>query len=46
MLRRAARRADPGELHLAAFRSGAVQFTVVRVEGTERESAVFAVDLA
>jgi hypothetical protein len=45
VLRWAAKRAKAGELHLVAFRSGPAQFTVVRVQGPERESDVFAVAL-
>ncbi len=43
VLRWAAKRAAPGELHLVAFRSGSAQFSVVRVKGPERESDVFVV---
>ena len=43
VLKWAAKNAKRGELHLVAFKSGPLQFTVVRVEGADRESAVFVV---
>ena len=39
----AAKRAKRQELHFVAFKTGPAKFTVVRVDGTERESAVFEV---
>jgi hypothetical protein len=43
VLKWAAKRAKRGELHLVAFKSGPSEFTVVRVQGSKRESAVFEV---
>lgn len=39
----AAKRAKPNELHLVAFKTGPAEFTVIRIRGAERDSAVFAV---
>jgi hypothetical protein len=46
VLKWAAKNAKHGELHLVAFKSGSLQFTVVRAEGVKRESAVFEVAVA
>ena len=43
VLKWAAKKAKRGELHLVAFKSGPSEFTVVRVEGSHRESSVFEV---
>ena len=43
VLKWAAKRAKRGELHLVAFKSSPSEFTVVRVRGSKRESAVFKV---
>ena len=43
VLRWAAKRAKPGELHLVAFRNGTGQFTVVGVQMPGCESEVFAI---
>jgi hypothetical protein len=37
----AAKRAKRGELYLVAFKSGPSRFTVVQVQASKRESAVF-----
>lgn len=43
VLKWAAKKARNGELFLVAFKSGASEFTVVRVQGAKRESEVFEV---
>jgi hypothetical protein len=43
VLKWAAKKAKRGELFLVAFKSGPTQFTVMRVQGAQRESAVFEV---
>ncbi len=43
VLKWATKKAKRGELYLVAFKSGPSQFTVVRIQGADRSSAVFAV---